>query len=214
MFEQLSNLIKKWFPTASLAGLLLFGIVFGASGIVAFNFTLEQTNTEAFCTDSCHEMTDNVAKEFRGTSHDTNSSGVRATCSDCHVPKIFGPKIVRKIYASLEVYHHILGTIDTPEKFEDHRLLMADRVWRYMKESNSRECRTCHDEEKMNITMQDPEAAQFHQDALSQGKTCIDCHKGIAHKLPREILEKMAEAEAAATDEASQPDSEASQPDS
>jgi len=200
MFEKLSNLIRKWFPTASLAALVLSALVLGAFGVTAFQFTLDQTNTEAFCSDSCHEMTDNVALEYKGSSHDTTRSGVRATCSDCHVPKQFGPKIIRKIIASLEVYHHILGTLDTPEKFENHRLRLADRVWREMKETDSRECRSCHNEEKMNTSRQTPDAVQFHQDALSQGKTCIDCHKGIAHKLPREILEKMAEAEAAAAE--------------
>jgi nitrate/TMAO reductase-like tetraheme cytochrome c subunit len=157
---------------------------------VAFDITMEATNTEGFCTDSCHEMTDNVAKEFVGTSHDRNHSGVRATCSDCHVPKPFIPKMIRKVKASLEVYHHILGTLDTPEKFENNRLRMANNVWREMKGNNSRECRNCHKVEEMALDQQHEKAAEFHRVAFAEGKYCSDCHKGIAHKLPRELREK------------------------
>ena len=37
----------------------------------------------------------------------------------------------------------------------------------------------------MDITRQSPRAADFHERLLFTGeKTCIDCHKGIAHELP------------------------------
>jgi cytochrome c-type protein NapC len=37
----------------------------------------------------------------------------------------------------------------------------------------------------MDITKQSPRAAVAHQRYLFTGeKTCIDCHKGIAHHLP------------------------------
>ncbi|WP_197463875.1 NapC/NirT family cytochrome c, partial [Marinobacter excellens] len=36
-----------------------------------------------------------------------------------------------------------------------------------------------------DFTLQDPRASQAHSTALADGEqTCIDCHKGIAHKLP------------------------------
>jgi cytochrome c-type protein NapC len=54
-----------------------------------------------------------------------------------------------------------------------------------MKESNSVGCRNCHSFEAMSLADQEKGAQSKHADAEAAGKTCIDCHKGIAHKLPR-----------------------------
>jgi cytochrome c-type protein NapC len=106
------------------------------------------------------------------------------------VPKEWGAKVIRRIQASQELYgHFISGVIDTPEKFEEHRLFLATRVWTAMKKTDSRECRNCHNFDYMDFTLQQTRAAQNHQQALDQGKTCIDCHQGIAHKLPEGYLE-------------------------
>jgi nitrate/TMAO reductase-like tetraheme cytochrome c subunit len=56
--------------------------------------------------------------------------------------------------------------------------------------SNSGTCwfardRNCHSTESMDITKQSPRASVAHPRFLFKGeKTCIDCHKGIAHQLP------------------------------
>ena len=162
-----------------IAFLFIAGIVFW----VGFNTALEETNTEAFCI-SCHEMKDTVYEEYRLTAHASGRSGVRASCPDCHVPKPFGPKMWAKMRASKDVYHNLLGTIDTPEKFNARRLQMAEAVWTRMKETDSRECRNCHDEQSFDYMKQNRRAAALHQEGLNQGKTCIDCHKGISHRLP------------------------------
>ncbi len=93
-------------------------------------------------------------------------------------------KRLRKICATNELFHHILGTIDTPEKFEAARLKMAERVWASMVASDSRECRNCHSFEAMNIMLQQRRPRAKHPEAMKAGKTCIECHKGIAHALP------------------------------
>ncbi len=89
------------------------GIIFWGG----FNTAMEATNTEEFCI-SCHEMKNNVFVEYRDTIHYSNRTGVRATCPDCHVPKQWVHKMVRKIQASNELYHKFMGTIDTKAKFE------------------------------------------------------------------------------------------------
>lgn len=53
-----------------------------------------------------------------------------------------------------------------------------------MKDNNSQECRNCHNFEYMDTTAQKSVAAKMHDQAVKDGQTCIDCHKGIAHKLP------------------------------
>jgi cytochrome c-type protein NapC len=54
-----------------------------------------------------------------------------------------------------------------------------------MKANNSLECRNCHEFEYMDFTRQSKRAAHMHSSMVTSGeKTCIDCHKGIAHRLP------------------------------
>ncbi|WP_413110807.1 cytochrome c-type protein NapC [Thaumasiovibrio sp. DFM-14] len=184
------DLIKRfwrWFrsPVSIAVGtLLVIGFVAGVIFWGGFNTGMEMSNTEEFCI-SCHEMEDNVYQEYVGTIHYSNRSGVRATCPDCHVPKEWAPKMVRKIQASKELYAKALGLVDTPQKFEAHRLVMAEREWKRMKANDSQECRNCHNFEYMDFTAQRNVAAQIHDRAEEGGQTCIDCHKGIAHKLPK-----------------------------
>ncbi len=157
----------------------VLGIIFWGG----FHTVLEWTNREAFCI-SCHEMRDNVFVEYRNTIHYQNRTGVRATCPDCHVPKEWGPKIIRKIQASNEVLHKVLGSIDTPEKFNAKRALLAGYEWARMKANDSQECRNCHDYTYMDYAEQNRRSASKHQVAFNEKQTCIDCHKGIAHTLP------------------------------
>ncbi len=168
---------------ASLGSLLIGGFVAGIVFWGGFNTAMEATNTEEFCI-SCHEMEENVYVEYQDTVHYTNRSGVRATCPDCHVPKPWVHKIQRKIQASNELFHKVMGTISTPEKFEEKRLKMARNVWKAMKDTDSRECRNCHEYESMDYTAQQRRAMNRHVEGFDEGRTCIDCHKGIAHSLP------------------------------
>lgn len=172
-----------------LSGSLIVGIVIGILFWGGFNWALALTNTEEFCI-SCHEMRDNVYQELQETVHWSNRTGVRATCPDCHVPRDWTHKIVRKIQASNEIFHKLMGTIDTPEKFEEHRLELAMSEWKRMKSTNSRECRNCHHFKSMNLDKQDDRSAERHDpyvwetmDGKEPSMTCIDCHKGIAHHL-------------------------------
>ena len=162
-------------------GAALFFMIVGVIFWGGFNTAMEATNTLDFCI-SCHEMEENVYQEYMGTIHYTNRSGVRATCSDCHVPDPWVHKVVRKVQASNEVLHKVLRSIDTPEKFDKKRLTLAKNVWRAMKETDSRECRNCHDFNSMNPENQKKRARKQHINGMQTGNTCIDCHKGIAHK--------------------------------
>jgi len=156
-----------------VAGTLMAG---GAAG-------LAWTNTEGFCI-GCHEMRDNVYAEFKDTIHDKNRSGVRAVCSDCHVPREPLPMLQRKVRATFELWGHLVGAIDTKEKFEKHRYELAKRVWTRMKLTDSHECRNCHHAAAMDPDKQSEKAKARHAKGRAEGKTCIDCHFGIAHKEP------------------------------
>ena len=183
----------KWFwsPTKRYAwgGIFMVG---GIAGIIfwgGFNTAMEATNTLEFCI-SCHEMQDNVYTEYRQTIHFENRTGVRATCSDCHVPDPWVHKVVRKIQASNELFHKILGTVDTQDKFEAKRLTLAKNVWKAMKESDSRECRNCHSWDAMSGALQKRRAKKRHEAARLENMTCIDCHKGIAHRPVHKLMDE------------------------
>ncbi len=162
----------------SLSAALIFVAVILSS--VALHPALSSTE---FCL-SCHEMETSFT-EYEKTTHFMSRTGVRAECSSCHIPEGLGPALFAKIDSLRHVYGHLLGTLSTDEKYEDARLRMAERVWDDMKAHDSRECRSCHNQEAIVF-----EEFGNHSDAmrmaegLEQGDTCIDCHKGLVHTMP------------------------------
>lgn len=180
--------LKKPSARYSLIALLSIGFVVGVLFWGGFNTAMEATNTLEFCV-SCHEMNDNVYQEYKKTVHYSNRTGVRAICSDCHVPKDWSHKMIRKIQASGEVWGKIVGTIDTKEKFEANRLRLAEHEWARMKATDSRECRNCHSFEGMDVEKQKLRGSKMHKIAQDEKQTCIDCHKGIAHQKPKGMKE-------------------------
>lgn len=168
----------------SLGVLTLGGFLAGIIFWGGFNTALEATNTEEFCI-GCHA--ENVAPEYEGTIHDQNRSGVRATCPDCHVPHDWTSKVARKIQASKEVFAHFAGFIDTQEKFEDRRIVLAQHEWDRFSSNKSLECRNCHDYDGMDFTKMSPTARIQMKQAKERDQSCLDCHKGIAHHLPENM---------------------------
>jgi cytochrome c-type protein NapC len=176
-------------PRYSRKTLIILGALIFIGGILftgVFSLTLGYTNTTEFCT-SCHTMETNLA-ELKKSLHYNNAYGITIGCADCHVPRSLGPKLWAKFMAVKDLYHHfITGKIDTPEKYEEHRWEMANAVWDKMKASNSRECRECHSFDHMDYDEQDRSCAKKHEWGVKKDKTCIDCHQGIAHELPKEF---------------------------
>ena len=134
-------------------------------------------------------QTENIGLEMAGTVHNDNATGIKVSCYECHLPRAYWPKIIKKTKSGVkDMYHTMLGTIDTLEKFEAHRMHMATVTWAEMNENDSRECRYCHDTSQWDLASQSEKAQEYHAPALSNDKTCIDCHKGLAHKLPEGIV--------------------------
>jgi cytochrome c-type protein NapC len=179
------NFLKQPSAKYSLLTLLVVGFFSGIIFWGGFNTGMEATNQLEFCI-GCHEMRDNVYQEYKKTIHFSNRTGVRAICSDCHVPKDWTHKLLRKAKASFELWGALTGYVDTPEKFESHRMELATNEWNRMKGSDSRECRNCHSFEAMSGNVQKQSVFNKHMKAKDEGQTCIDCHKGIAHHLPKE----------------------------
>jgi cytochrome c-type protein NapC len=172
---------RKRFLSISVVVAFVLGTVF----MGVFNMVLDHTNSEEFCI-SCHEMKDTVYHEYQATIHNTNRTGVRAVCADCHVSKAFFPKLLQKIGATNDLWHTMQGTIDTPEKFEAKRAELAQRVWQRMKANDSQECRNCHKAEFFDTSVQKSQRGikEHQEELITKKQTCIDCHKGIAHQEP------------------------------
>lgn len=179
-FKKLSALIRQskfqktslWLSLGLAGGVLLWN---------GFTMTLDATSTTDFCI-SCHSMKTYVYEDYKLSLHYRNTKGVQADCADCHIPKALGAKLLRKTLAMNDVYHTMLGTIDTPEKFALKKPYLDERVWASMRATDSRECRNCHRLEQMDFANQNPAASEQHQQAKQLQKTCIDCHKGVGHK--------------------------------
>ena len=187
-------------PQCSIGRMLVVGILGGIMIWGGLNMGMEYTNRSDFCM-SCHEMTIPF-EELKKTVHYKNRSGTTVQCADCHVASSKTPtdymfKSMQKLIAARDVVGHILGTIDTPEKYEAYRLTMAERVWERMKDRDSKECRNCHDFKTMDPAKQKDRSVTKHEGAIEDGKTCIDCHKGIAHK-PVHLKKDPAQAQPAA----------------
>jgi cytochrome c-type protein NapC len=171
---------QRWMLAIGLAAALgIFSVSVGVAGA----YVLAVTSTEEFCV-GCHEMSYNFA-EYKGTIHDTNRTGVRAICTDCHVHHEPAELILDKIKATKDLYYtYVSPSIDTKEKFDAKRSEMAQRVWRAMKANDSHHCRSCHREDKMSPDLQSPKAKVRHAKGKAVGKTCIEWHFAIAHKEP------------------------------
>jgi cytochrome c-type protein NapC len=188
MFKRLAKLgdpwrrLRGWGGRPGSVAVLFAGIALGSVAFASAGSFMVYANSEAFCATSCHEMTQ-LQKEHKGTIHDMNRSGVRATCNDCHVPQEYIPNYLAKVGLTSDLWGHFVSrSIDTPEKFEAKRYLLARRVWTYMKENDSRECRHCHTTAKMDADKQSEKAIKRHEKGRLAGMTCIECHFSIAHK--------------------------------
>jgi len=182
---------SKWLLGIPIGAWVMFGA--GAVSIVGSEVVMYHTATEDFCASACHSMQAYTAPEWQDSVHFSNPSGVRAVCADCHIPKVYPQKLWAKAYdGARHIWGEMFSVISTQEKYDARRAYLAERVWKHMKATDSRECRNCHSDKHFELSGQDERAARAHHTGSKEGKTCIDCHKGIAHKTPDEVAEEAA----------------------
>lgn len=171
-------------------GAFLFAAI-GAAGLGIFQFGLHATSSTEFCS-ACHVGMDTVVEEYRESIHYNNRTGVRAECSDCHVPAEFIPKIIEKATTGTRHMWAKLTKDINLENFEStHRERMAENATESIRHLGSSTCMQCHSFERMNFALQSKSARNKHPDNKRNGQTCIDCHSGIAHKLPEENFDDL-----------------------
>jgi nitrate/TMAO reductase-like tetraheme cytochrome c subunit len=191
-FSWLFSPSARW----SIFALLLVGLVVGAGSVIGTQVAMAVSGTDDFCGLSCHSHEKFVYPEHKLSAHYANRTGVRAMCTDCHVPHNYPVKLFYKAQAGMrDAFAELNGTISTQEKFDRERWRLANLVWEEMRENNSANCRTCHDDKAWDNKKQSEDAVKAHKKFLSGKATCIDCHTGVAHKEPEEPAKKAASAQ-------------------
>lgn len=160
--------------------LLAGGALLGIGLVAAVEGVFQYTTSQTFCT-SCHVM-DGIHQEWAESPHGRNALGIEVTCAQCHIApgRIAEARAkVRAIHAELIPW---LSGVRTPKQIEEKRLVLAQRVWKHLRETDSSSCRSCHRMNEADLALQTTRARAEHQDAAQQGQTCIECHdKGVAH---------------------------------
>lgn len=162
---------------------VLIALVLGAVAGIGFLTVLIEfdhfTSTEEFCT-GCHSM-ELVAEPYRQSKHYMPTSGVRASCGDCHVSQgvfaatldhIMGTRdIIRQLFSSVDYDDPVLNALHLPEA--------AFATREILRKQNSDTCKRCHVQEA--IVGVRAETLSVHQEE-AEGKTCVDCHINLVHR--------------------------------
>jgi trimethylamine-N-oxide reductase cytochrome c-type subunit TorC len=68
--------------------------------------------------------------------------------------------------------------------YEEGFIELAKHEWDRFSANKSLECKNCHNYESMDFEQMSPTARIQMKQAAEKDQSCVDCHKGIAHKLP------------------------------
>ena len=105
----MSKIIEKFRALGSRRGSILVlavGLILGLAAFFSAGSFMVYANSEQFCATSCHEMS-YLAVEHKGTIHDKNRTGVRATCNDCHVPHGYITNYLAKLNLFNDYWGHL-----------------------------------------------------------------------------------------------------------
>ena len=83
-----------------ISALCLMGV--GALALWGVQGVMHKTSSPEFCA-SCHSMS-YPQQEWEGSSHFANAKGIRAECSDCHIPNEGWHYVKAKVTALKDLY--------------------------------------------------------------------------------------------------------------
>ncbi|MBY5991044.1 NapC/NirT family cytochrome c [Ferrimonas balearica] len=173
----------------SILALLSIGIAVGVVGYFVTQQTLHATSTDDFCM-TCHSN-HSLKDEVLASAHGGGRSGVVVQCQDCHLPHNPVEYLVKKIIVSKDLIGYMtIDGFNTQEWLDANRKEQADLALEYFRANDSANCQHCHSRiyedqpETMKKMAQRMHARNFEK-APEDRKTCVDCHKGVAHPYPK-----------------------------
>jgi nitrate/TMAO reductase-like tetraheme cytochrome c subunit len=165
---------------------MLLGISFGMAAGIVFMVTLIEfdhyTSTEAFCT-SCHSM-EIAAISYRQSSHYNPTSGVRASCGDCHVSEGIFSATFDHAMGAKDLFNQIKGKLVGPD-YDDpviNTLLLPESAFtarEWFNERGSASCQRCHVSEAIMGTRVGTQAVHSEE---TKGRGCVECHINLVHR--------------------------------
>ena len=142
------------------------------------------TGTNEFCGGACHSMQWVAASTRPAATRSTGPACRRAATIATFrttTPRLLWYKAKAGIK---DVIGEMRGVIDTEEKFKKERARMAEHVWAEYKANNPPIAGPATRSLVRSSAKQKDFVRPMHEQFLAGQMTCIDCHKGIAHKLP------------------------------
>ncbi len=166
--------------------MLIALVIGGLAGVVFMVFLIEFdhfTSSNEFCT-GCHSMT-YAEESYRQSMHFNSSSGVRASCGDCHVSEGVFAATLDHIKGTKDLIKQLFGPdYDDPVVNMLHLPEAAFHARRWFKDNDSATCMRCHELEA--IQGKRANTAAIHEEE-TDGKSCVECHYNLVHrKVPDE----------------------------
>lgn len=153
----------------------------GAGALIASTEVNRATSTDAFCT-SCHSMGFVAADPaFVRAAHQTNASGVKTSCADCHIPKgnWFSETWAHASSGARDIWAEHTHDFSDPTAWAGRRAALAQEVRDTMRKQDSVTCRGCHNAAAIAPKTRAGQAAHA---LMREGRmTCIDCHFNLVH---------------------------------
>ncbi len=181
LWQRIRGFVRSRFTLIVVAGV---SVVLGLGLAAGYATLIDYTSSLNFCAHTCHEMESTVYLEYTHSKHFKNEQGVVVVCADCHVPHHNWPAtFTTKFMATFELWNHFVDREYIVEKFEARRPALAKKVWARFAATNARECKACHQFANMVLEEQNPSARAMHTEAMKTDANCLDCHKGLTHKI-------------------------------
>lgn len=161
-------------------------VIGGLAGVAFMLFLIEFdhfTSSNEFCA-GCHSMT-YAQESYRKSVHFNSSSGVRASCGDCHVSEGVFAATLDHIKGTKDLIKQLFGPdYDDPVVNMLHLPEAAFHARRWFKDNDSATCMRCHELEA--IQGKRANTAAIHEEE-TDGKSCVECHYNLVHrKVPDE----------------------------
>lgn len=161
-----------FFRTIAIAG---FAGACGLAGWAVIDAGIHATSGVEFCS-SCHTMEPMAAAYALDVHGGANANGVRAECSDCHLPHD-GP--IRYLVAKTRLgVHDVWVEFTGDTEAIDWQALRTHRE-RYVHDSG---CLTCHSD-LQRATRSNSRAFVAHKPYFlgQTARSCVSCHEHVGH---------------------------------